>query len=903
MGDFCVTVPRAAIVIPIFNVEDYLAECLDSVVEQSVFDELQVVLVEDGSSDRSQEIAEEYVSRHPNMQLIVPPHGGLGAARNNGMREVTAPFVGFLDSDDVLPPDAYEKILAPLEADPELDVSIGDMRSFPKVTQFFWGRAFAKGARQLDSVAEVPELIHSASACNKLFRVDTLRRRGDRFPEGVHFEDAWVIVPYLLEAKSIAIVDGVVYLYRKREVKGSIMDSLFTRPQNYWDYLLLVEHLRGKADGYMAAERALVHAFIVRGFQGFLSRADSHMDAADLAEFYERAYRAVSGMSPRSIVRNVVDVPHKVTFGRLLLRGASGEFSPAEGDGPRLGIAGSVPHLGSVDLGPADEILCSKGFSVSLEGVSRRRGSLVLEGRITARGIPIDRKPDIEMSLGLGRRRFPAEWLQRPDRPASDGSWSAFRAVVPLARWPRGEYFPRLHLETPEGSADPRMMKTVALFRNVRPIEHEGSAYRVGTNDKNQVCVRKSPASRSAARRSFATALGDLRDRSGFGRLRLLARVLRKLENKPTWLIGERWDTAQDNGAALFKHLAADERAGVRPVYVIERNSPEFASMSRAGKVVAHGSWRHKLELCRASLLISAFDVDTYILPRDWGKVEFLEHFHYPLGGRRVFLGHGVSYRTSRIGSLHRLMLGYDLVVASSVGERDFFAKELSYGRRAVSTGLPRFDTLTRMRSDRRRMILFAPTWRQGLVVPSYRSMGAAEDRGEFMASQYFRTVRSILESPRVAEFLEDAGAELRFLPHYEAAEFFTQNISFTDRVKMADLREHSFQEWLRLCDAYVTDFSSSFFDVAFMRTPIVYLDDPNDPDADLERSGSFFDAETDGFGPIVEGEDGLVNALARIAENGFEMEPEYHERVEVFFEGVPLGSSTKSVVEAIKAI
>src|SRR5699024_3276660 len=195
------------------------------------------------------------------------------------------------------------------------------MRSFPKVTQFFWGRAFAKGARQLDSVAEVPELIHSASACNKLFRVDTLRRRGDRFPEGVHFEDAWVIVPYLLEAKSIAIVDGVVYLYRKREVKGSIMDSLFTRPQNYWDYLLLVEHLRGKADGYMAAERALVHAFIVRGFQGFLSRADSHMDAADLAEFYERAYRAVSGMSPRSIVRNVVDVPHKVTFGRLLLRG------------------------------------------------------------------------------------------------------------------------------------------------------------------------------------------------------------------------------------------------------------------------------------------------------------------------------------------------------------------------------------------------------------------------------------------------------------------------------------------------------------------------------------------------------------------------------------------------------
>ena len=900
MLDSLSTPSRAAVVVPIYNVEDYLEECLDSIVSQSVFADLEVVLVEDGSQDASPEIARTYARRYSNMRLIEKPNGGLGAARNTGLDAVTAPFVGFLDSDDVLPPDAYEKLITALERDDDADVAVGGMQTFPNPTEYHWAKAFAAGPRRLESAAEAPPLVHSASACNKLFRVSTWRDRSDSFPVGMHFEDAWTVVPFMLEARAIIIVSGIVYWYRKREVKGSIMDSLFTRPGNYWDYLRLIEHLDTFGQTCMPSERALLHGFMVRGFQGFLHRAESVLDEKQIPEFYERSYAVLKGISPHLIVRHVSSAPLRLTIGRLLMSGDRGDFRPFREQVERLGMKGSQPRLAPTDQGAVDLLITSGGFTVALESVTRRRDAIVLEGRITARGIPIDHEPDIQLKIGLGRRRFPAKWERRADRPEKDGAWSAFSARIPLKRWPEGEYFPRMVLQADGGTTEPRMMKTAALFRNARSFTRDGFRYEVGTNTKNQASVTKSAVKRGALPRVIRTALKDLTSSDRFGRWRLVARVLRRMSRTETWLLGERWDNAQDNGAALFRYLSEHAPDGVRVVYVLNKDAEPYAEMSRVGTVIAHSSLRHKLEICRASKLISAFDVDSYLVPREWPKNEYLEHFQGPLGTRRVFLQHGVAYRTDSVRSMHRLVMGYDLVVTSSKAERDYVSRELGYGRRAVLTGLPRFDALERIRGRGRKVILFAPTWRPRLVVPSYNSKGEPEDRGEFESSAYFRNIRELLESPALASMLASMGAELRFLPHYEASRFFASAINYSDHVRLADPAEHDFQGWLRRADIFVTDHSSTFFDAGLMKTPVVYYDDPTDPDADLTRSGAFFDAAVDGFGPSVEGVAELVDELGKIADRGFRMEDVYAANVDRFFEGVGLGRSSEAVAKAI---
>ena len=102
--------PRISVVVPIYDVESYLATCLQSVARQTVRD-LEVIMVDDGSTDGSRALAERFASRDRRFRLVTQPNGGLGRARNMGSDLATGEFLAFVDSDDVLPHDAYERLL------------------------------------------------------------------------------------------------------------------------------------------------------------------------------------------------------------------------------------------------------------------------------------------------------------------------------------------------------------------------------------------------------------------------------------------------------------------------------------------------------------------------------------------------------------------------------------------------------------------------------------------------------------------------------------------------------------------------------------------------------------------------------------------------------------------------
>src|SRR5918999_4707877 len=107
-------VPRISVVVPIYNVEGFLRECLESVAAQTVGD-LEVVMVDDGSTDGSAAIAREFAERDSRFRLLSQPNAGLSAARNTGIEAAEGEFLAFLDGDDVLPPNAYELLLGALE--------------------------------------------------------------------------------------------------------------------------------------------------------------------------------------------------------------------------------------------------------------------------------------------------------------------------------------------------------------------------------------------------------------------------------------------------------------------------------------------------------------------------------------------------------------------------------------------------------------------------------------------------------------------------------------------------------------------------------------------------------------------------------------------------------------------
>jgi CDP-glycerol glycerophosphotransferase len=107
-------VPRVSVVVPVYNVEEFLETCLDSLTAQT-FEDFEAILVDDGSTDRSGEIAQRYAERDPRFRVVKQANGGLSKARNTGADEARGEFLVFLDSDDALPPNAYELLVGALD--------------------------------------------------------------------------------------------------------------------------------------------------------------------------------------------------------------------------------------------------------------------------------------------------------------------------------------------------------------------------------------------------------------------------------------------------------------------------------------------------------------------------------------------------------------------------------------------------------------------------------------------------------------------------------------------------------------------------------------------------------------------------------------------------------------------
>src|SRR5919198_645962 len=106
--------PKLSVVVPIYNVEDYLDECLRSLAAQT-FGDFEAVLVDDGSTDDSAAIAQRFADADPRFRVVRQANGGLGSARNTGTAEARGDYLAFLDSDDVLPREAYARLIGALE--------------------------------------------------------------------------------------------------------------------------------------------------------------------------------------------------------------------------------------------------------------------------------------------------------------------------------------------------------------------------------------------------------------------------------------------------------------------------------------------------------------------------------------------------------------------------------------------------------------------------------------------------------------------------------------------------------------------------------------------------------------------------------------------------------------------
>ncbi len=263
--------PRLSVVVPIYNVEEFLEECLESIARQTPGPDdgsgssggLEVVLVDDGSTDASPDIARAFAARDPRFVYVRQPNAGLSAARNTGVRHANpgATYLTFVDSDDVVPHGAYARMIASLDASGS-DFATGNVwRLTERGRSQAWQYQWLTEPRTRTHIGRDLALLADRVAWNKVFRRAFWDRHGFAFPEGRLYEDTPVMIPAHFLADAVDVLSEHVYYWRVRE--GSITRRR-TDVKGVRDRIAACAHVSAFLGGHAPALKATYDASCLR---------------------------------------------------------------------------------------------------------------------------------------------------------------------------------------------------------------------------------------------------------------------------------------------------------------------------------------------------------------------------------------------------------------------------------------------------------------------------------------------------------------------------------------------------------------------------------------------------------------------------------------------------------------
>lgn len=228
---------KISVIVPVYNTQDYLKKCLESIVNQTLTD-IEIIVVNDGSTDKSLDILKNYQFKYDNIIIINKQNEGQGAARNKALEICKGDFIAFVDSDDYIEENMLESMFSKsLESD--LDVVVCNYKYVNNTEQ----------ERKNDNspVLDEQEIISNVECIkrflvtetiegfswNKLFKRELFNINNIRYPEGMKYEDIPTIVSLLINAKKIGFINSKLYNYVTRENSTTSSQNI----QNIRDYI------------------------------------------------------------------------------------------------------------------------------------------------------------------------------------------------------------------------------------------------------------------------------------------------------------------------------------------------------------------------------------------------------------------------------------------------------------------------------------------------------------------------------------------------------------------------------------------------------------------------------------------------------------------------------------------
>lgn len=857
---------KISVIVPIYNVEKYIVNCLESLIKQSIDkNDLEVLLIVDGSPDNSESICKRYVDKYPFFKLFSKENEGLSKTRNFGINKAQGKYFVFLDPDDELTPNSLENLVKFFDKyEDEVDLvtykivpvyngkQIGSLHFRYKYMPYEGIYDLTLPENVYISQTNVNVCVKNKGKDNILFDVT----------ENFRHEDQKYNIDVLRDKMKIGYCTGAQYLYTKNP--SSITNTIF---YSYYIFETTMAFWEKLFDSYEDKVPPYIQALYVNDVN-WKTRSDIllpyHYDTEEFNLAKERICKLLKRIDDEVILKHPkVETPHKYfmiglkNHDALTVKSSCAGVSLIKDDAP-LFFESNIPLT-----------VCR--FKVDNE-------KTYIDAFLRSPVFSFCDKPKIYAHF-IGKNETKVVELN-----AENSSWDYYHVKIKTNKFWRI----RFDWNYKKYSC---VFFTVILGENRIPVRLEFIFNTPFGNGSGRSVIFRNGykfVSKQNGFNSFISSAAEEKSETLKYEKWLLLRKPRTVawrmlcknhySNSRVWLYYDCKNVYKDNGYYQFIH-DFDIDDGVERYYIVndDMDRKELFTSKQRKNIVKFGSLKHKRLFLASEKIITAFAEYGNFCPF---LAPLWKYYVDLFKAEIIYLQHGVlhaflpwKYSNDRLNFVDREVISTGFEAKNMVKNYGFRECDL------IPAGMPRYDFMDFESIQSENKILFAPTWRKYLVgVDATGSFFATPDK--FTKSLFFKETYDFLHSKELEECLEKNDWYLDFKLHPIFADYIPLYELNGKRIRIADksVDEKSYK-------IFITDFSSFCFDFVYLNKTMMYFV----PDNDMFKAGMNDYRKLDlpleeGFGPLAVDAESAVSNLCNMINRRGEPEEKYSKKMNGFF-------------------
>lgn len=862
---------NVSIVIPVYNCEKYVKDCVQSILNQDYEDlkKVQVILVDDGSSDKSLEICRKLQNEinQCTIEVITGENEGVSAARNKGIIASRGKYIMFIDADDFISKNALRKLIDFFDKNYEdVDLVTYSMYEYDVKTK---SKKIIQRYKDCFTTTKVYDLNEQYYAIQPTMNVivKNLYDENVLFNNKIYFhEDILYNTQIVMKKAKIGYVKEAKYLYRiyGNSTTDYKVNPLYSFEQYMYVFETLFEQFKdkdGKVPKYI--QRIVLNGIRFRINQDRLF--PYYLEGKEKEEAYNRIINLIKKIDDSTIMQYTQ--MHK--YHKMYLIGLKGENIKIFDNYNKMYTINNDKHILSVENNIEIVINRFKLKNKTIKILGFLKSPLLKYGNTKLYLYYTDKKGvqyEDELQLAetvtsrIGTNIKVADFLKFDyEIPIENIKEFGFKILFNEKLVDKKFYFNRW----------------VPFCSAVGNFKIYDNQYRVQFKD-NEFLITK--PKRKTRRKDFKR---NIKRYSKIDKKINIFRVLAKLQknkNEKIWLYLDRKNVF-DNAYSQFKH-DIKIKDNIKKYYILDGNIEKYKNKftkNELKNVVKFGSTKHKLLFLNSDKILTSFSSLQEYCPLCKNYNYYKDILNYDL----IYLQHGILH-ANLLRMYAKSFTQIDKFVISSQFEKDNLINNYEYKEQdLIEVGMPRLESEEKENyKEPENKIIFAPSWREYLIGKS-QNRKRQINKEKFINSKYYEETIKFLTNDKLLQVLKGKNMILDYKLHpifepYKSCFNKVINDNITVSIGNTDLNKYK---------AFITDFSSFQFDFVKIGRPIIYfVPDMKEFKAGLHTYRELDLKYEDAFGKLCLDGEQLVNEVTKLINNDFKMEKIYQDRMSQFF-------------------